>query len=192
MDRSGGRNFRIAGRRIVALEGAAPKRAGPTIRKLPAGGGCQDWRKIRKIPNLCSRGFAAAVTAIRSRSGVHLSWRPPPQSFEPHAPAMTAPGTKLPRTSASACPQLAKADMRALHRCSGFDPKRSSSRQRQWRIGCKSRFVTHLISAKRVSSLAPSSSIGDRLRFDQLQSARVPHAGRRRGDRAERQQLYSA
>jgi hypothetical protein len=25
MDRSGGRNFRIAGRRIVALEGAAPK-----------------------------------------------------------------------------------------------------------------------------------------------------------------------
>ena len=59
MDRSGGRNFRIAGRRIVALEGAAPKRAGPTIRKLPAGGGCQDWRKIRKIPNLCSRGFAA-------------------------------------------------------------------------------------------------------------------------------------
>ena len=70
MDRSGGRNFRIAGRRIVALEGAAPKRAGRTIRKLPAGGGCQDWRKIRKIPNLCSRGFAAAVTAIRSRSGV--------------------------------------------------------------------------------------------------------------------------
>jgi len=50
MDRSGGRNFRIAGRRIVALEGAAPKHAGPTIRKLPAGGGCQDWRKIRKIP----------------------------------------------------------------------------------------------------------------------------------------------
>jgi hypothetical protein len=96
MDRSGGRNFRIAGRRIVALEGTAPKRAGPTIRKLPAGGGCQDWRKIRKIPNLCSRGFAAAVTAIRSRSGVHLSWRPPPQSFEPHAPAMTAPGTNLP------------------------------------------------------------------------------------------------
>jgi hypothetical protein len=61
MDRSGGRNFRIAGRRIVALEGAAPKRAGPTIRKLPAGGGCQDWRKIRKIPNLCSQGFAAAA-----------------------------------------------------------------------------------------------------------------------------------
>jgi hypothetical protein len=45
MDRSGGRNFRIAGRRIVALEGAAPKHAGPTIRKLPAGGGCEDWRK---------------------------------------------------------------------------------------------------------------------------------------------------
>jgi hypothetical protein len=30
---------------LLALEGAAPKRAGPTIRKLPAGGGCEDWRK---------------------------------------------------------------------------------------------------------------------------------------------------
>src|SRR5580692_912630 len=76
MDRSGGRNFRIAGRRIVALEGAAPKRAGPTIRKLPAGVGCQDWRKIRKIPNLCSRGFAAAVTAIRSRQPGNASQAP--------------------------------------------------------------------------------------------------------------------
>jgi hypothetical protein len=62
MDRSGGRNFRIAGRRIVALEGAAPKRAGPTIRKLPAGGGCQDWRKwLELLKEIAPRVTRAAV-----------------------------------------------------------------------------------------------------------------------------------
>jgi hypothetical protein len=35
---------------------------------------------------------------------------------------MSVIGTKLPRTNAVACPQLAKADMGAFGRHSGFDP----------------------------------------------------------------------
>jgi len=71
MDRSGGRNFRIAGRRIVALEGAAPKRAGPTIRKLPAG----------RLPRLAknSQNSESMQSRVCRRSNRHTltKWSPP-------------------------------------------------------------------------------------------------------------------
>ena len=72
------------------------------------------------------------VTAIRSRSGVRLSWRPPPQSFEPHAPAMTAPGTFLPCNRAERCPvSRLKQPCSRNPETAEVDPRRTSHGQTQ-------------------------------------------------------------
>ena len=73
----------------------------------------------------CIRRIIAVDTRGGSRmreSCTYGSVRGARGNSRPYRDRMSARGTRRPKPIRQACPQLAKADVRALKRCSGYDP----------------------------------------------------------------------